>query len=106
MTPEAQRIAIAEACGYHNVRVINNTVFGVPDGVSDECGNDVIVPDYPKDTNAVRGAWEKLTDDQRFVFRIFLMQIAQREKIWSEEALFEFGSEAFLRTIGKWDDSK
>jgi len=61
MTPEQQRIAIAEACELKNLHWIDHClVYGgeYPDVRS--------VPDYPKDLNAMHEAEKVLTTEQQF----------------------------------------
>lgn len=93
MKPEAQRIAIAEACGKWS----KNTQFAEGDFDPSD------LPDYLKDLNARRSAWNSLSENERFVLRGHLSRIALRKQSWVEEA--EFWPEAFLRTKGLWEES-
>jgi hypothetical protein len=123
MTPEAQRIAIAEACGWRDCktadsigRVITKTIVGTNDELQkrgqklEERG----LPNWPysvvsdplNDLNAMHQAWLTLNESERFNFREHCRDIAGREKIWWEEAIAKFGAEAFLRTIGKWEETE
>lgn len=97
MTEEAQRIAIAEACGKSATR---KTVFGetVPT-------NGWNLPDYLNDLNAMHEAEKMLTRQQMLTYQ---------EDIWKVSHAPEFASwgyihataaqraEAFLRTKGLW----
>jgi hypothetical protein len=80
MTPEAQRIAIAEACGW-------------------------TMPDYLNDLNAMHEALKVQTPEFRTDFReiIFKMANNQNQNIFELEA--DDWAEAFLRTIGKWEEA-
>lgn len=74
MSPEAQRIAIAEACGW--TEIYDNPGMGV-------CGRgpnfpqkgNICVPDYLDDLNAIREAEGTLTDDKRMEFVWLLSQV-------------------------------
>jgi hypothetical protein len=96
MSPEAQRIAIAEACG-----IVSKDKWGslykTPRGILRDC------PDYLNDLNAMHQA-EKILDYNQlrdmedsvsFGFAVlpFHATAAQRAK-------------AFLLTIGKWEGAK
>jgi hypothetical protein len=99
--PEQQRIAIAEACGIVS-RDHWGPLYKTPQGAVRDC------PDYLNDLNAMHEAekvflkmetlcfWEtysnRLTSSLGWI-DIFHATAAQR-------------AEAFLRTIGKWEDDK
>lgn len=98
MTPEAQRITIAKACG------LKRCPCGNPACFMDSSGS-VELPDYLNDLNARKSAWRPLTDAQKFLYRNMVSRVAAREGTWTEEAEFEHWPEIFLRTIGKWEGS-
>jgi len=93
MTPEQQRVAIAEACGW--------TVWS--------CG----VPDYLNDLNAMHDA-EKVLGEKRI--RSYAFTLAQvldtsptvdlDDQFLNIHATAAQRAEAFLRTIGKWKGAK
>jgi hypothetical protein len=100
MTPEAQRIAIAQACGYKNVTIgVTEGTIRVVVGFKNH-NFDEEIPDYLNDLNAMAAAESiiikagaqtiRLYEDalQKFVANIVFATAAQR-------------AEAFLRTIGK-----
>lgn len=115
MTPEQQRIAIAEACGwtreYADVPTWNNSLNSYQGGYEPvqtllfrkerKCFIAENLPDYHCDLNVMHEATMMLGDQQLcemadwlekitgFHTRIFHATAAQR-------------AEAFLRTIGKW----
>jgi len=106
MSPEAQRIAIAEACGYaphtpgaHGVLRWTHPYFG-----------SIILyiealPDYLTDLNAMHGAEKVLTAGQRYIYTDNLWRLTHHAKIFpSVHATAAQRAEAFLRTIGKWED--
>ena len=109
MTPEQQRIAIAEACGWKcidtdgTVRCRNYSYIATT-GISPLSSLSEQIPNFLSDLNAMREAeksFPQLSDFYRFTLievvgdeqRIHLATAAQR-------------AEAFLRTIGKWEESK
>lgn len=107
MSPEAQRVAIAEACGWTlDKKAIAN---GFPRraawrkagtlGVSE-------LPDYINDLNAMHEAamWLKKTNTSKYAKCLFqLRKLAHPE---SEDATAPQRAEAFLKTLNLWSDSK
>ena len=101
MSPEAQRIAIAEACGWTDIKT--GPYDGLPFGRRKSHQLEVI-PDYLNDLNAMHEAEKVLTDDQ---FKLY--------SHWVEKLMPETGfrfllcatasqrAEAFVRSIGKWE---
>ena len=128
MTPEEQRIAIAEACGFVKVPCPNSSLAGnapfhpQPKTFWAESywGKDVVgVPDYLNDLNAMHEAEKILrgpTDDEesersRYSENIILAVANGQEvvDVWYWEHITATAAqraEAFLRTIGKWVDTK
>ena len=115
MKPEAQRTAIAEACGWvtdcgYENSIRDNAFFGSnpSQGIKwKRC------PDYLNDLNAMHEAEKVLAESQYYDFRQYLKQITMHTKIFMEEhkravitATATQRAEAFLRTIGKWEESK
>jgi len=99
MTPEQQRIAIAESCGW--TECVNNPargrgLLGLPPQ-SSFLGL-TSVPDYLNDLNDMHEAEKVLTADQWYKYDR-LMPLRDPQKIHSPAAQ---RAEAFLRTIGKW----
>ena len=92
MTPEQQRIAIAEACGivYKNPW---GSVFKTPKGVFIEC------PDYCNDLNEMHEAEKILTTKDLWESYKNHMLIFMTEPVCATAAQ---RAEAFLRTVGKW----
>jgi hypothetical protein len=124
MTPEKQRIAIAEACGWKWVgspeQVAATYGFTMPEKwVVDSNGKLQFphnTPDYLNDLNAMHEAEEILTDQQHNRFRKHLAHVVgERESPsystpgWRRRyvsATARQRAEAFLKTIGKWEDSQ
>lgn len=117
MSPEAQRIAIAEACGYTNVHKFNSfregkfhkdgTIVGDKDGITKQW-----IPDYLSDLNAMHEALSELKEHQWPTFLHCLDSITggSDKTTWWEcirEAVTASASElaeAFLRTLNLWRD--
>ena len=108
MTPEAQRIAIAEACGWRNIDGGALTI---------EPNDSVQLPNYLSDLDAIHEAEKILTMGQHFEFRQHLWNTAVRfiTKPDSQgrsvrrhyaSATAAQRAEAFLRTLNLWDDTK
>lgn len=113
MTPEAQRIAIAEACGW--TKISNDFpdfgaegVMGLrPNFIHDE--NREGLPDYPADLNAMHEAEKVLTASQTYDYISCLVDDTRAGWTDAFEEVFIVAhataaqrAEAFLRTIGKW----
>ena len=98
MTDQQQRIAIAEACGWHCNQF---GLWGIDfaDGVSGS------PPDYLNDLNAMHEAEKVLTAEQRrsYVNCIFNLPVSECES--NTFATAAQRAKAFLRAIGKWEVS-
>lgn len=94
--------AIAEACGWKDVSACTcpeNCLIGLSPH-----GNYMHVPNYCADLNAMWEAESTLNEDQ-------LWQMAREiEKNWEDQWYFRATArqraEAFLRTLGKWEEGK
>lgn len=117
MTPQAQRIAIAKACGWKDARL---GYGALPMGIPPEGGkrfpfpdpHDVAdylkpyhgLPDYPNDLNAMHEAEKVLTDKQVNAYVTTLcLEVQPEPSLWNATAAQR--AEAFLRAIGKWDST-
>jgi hypothetical protein len=106
MTPEAQRIAIAEACGMTNVHavVVQNVSFQGDDrhcGITSDQG---WVPDYLHDLNAMHEAEKVLSEKQRYEFVVKLCDVTKGSLSVLCFATAAQRAEAFLRCLGNWKD--
>ena len=103
MKPEAQRLAIAEACGWKWERLCTGELHGKPVG---EQGPFREVPDYLNDLNAMHEVEKLLTEDQAEKFRAWLLKLNgyNHDRVVSCTATQR--AEAFLRTIGKWEEAE
>lgn len=110
MTPEQQRIAIAEACGWTD---ISDWKAGGINGKHPTEPWTEVIPDYLHDLNAMHEA-EKLLYGNPNLPKKYTQQIknAIRREAGVTKAQMDFDvcitatasqrAEAFLRTIGKW----
>ncbi len=94
MTPEAQRIAIAEACGWTDTQIIDGK-YGQTD-----------VPDYLNDLNAMHEAEQVLFGRNDWSSCKYDEYLDVATSSWKWNATASQRAEAFLRTIGKWEESK
>jgi hypothetical protein len=109
MNQEKQRIAIAEACGI--VGPFDNRWIkeyeeegGDSYGFTGfEKGELVFIPDYLNDLNAIHEAEKVLNNVQRERYRTELVYSQAGRDVFATAAQ---RAEAFLITIGKWEDDK
>jgi hypothetical protein len=105
MNPEQQRIAIAEAVGkWHS---------GWPHEYMNQSDRLRHIPNYLNDLNAMHCAEEMLADDQwveyRENIRTVVLGPVRYVSQWCKADIHSTAAqraEAFLRTIGKWEESK
>ena len=123
MKPEAQRIAIAEACGWSVIRLScgfyakHKTEGRISISAASACAtqNEAMcdrVPDYINDLNAMHEAEKMLTDEQDLEYSESLEQVVgarfnsnngeDMRRLRSATAAQR--AEAFLRTLGKWEE--
>ncbi len=109
MTPEAQRIAIAKLCGWtrphlDDPRKPAHMAFIVPNSTKGQLG---FIPDYIADLNAMHEAEMTLGNDEitwgKYSRHLFDIIEPHRHTIHATAAQ---RAEAFLRTAGKWQDTK
>ena len=101
MTDEAQRIAIAEACGW----TYSEADHGDNNAAKKyKWGSDL--PDYLNDLNAMHEAEKWLTDGRYYVddYWDHLSDLCGHDEPGMIMATARQRAEAFLRTIGKWED--
>ncbi len=113
MTPEEQRIAIAEACGW--TATVDDDQFWRATRADGSMTSDlwcsmssvwnVGIPDYLNDLNAMHEAEKVLTREQEKEYAYQLEAVCcPLEYGWHATATQR--AEAFLRTIGKWKECK
>ena len=109
MNSMAQRIAIAEACGWVHLNPSPNYW----DWHHPVIGWALIseLPDYINDLNAMHEAEKVLTDHQRRTFNHNLESVVcgncerdSEDRFWVIHATAAQRAEAFLRTINKWTE--
>lgn len=109
MSPNVQRIAIAEACGWKRlgewIEGIGCMWLGVDDLYHADC------PDYLTDLNAMHEAEKVLTWDQRQEYIGWICTEGEfatvEEYHWFVcKATAAQRAEALLRTLNLWDDSR
>lgn len=108
MTPQQINIAIAEACGWIKVRQ-----HWERNGEM-RWNNDALhylqLPDYCHDLDAMHEAWCQISPPKHYEFRKHLQQIVLRDGHTHGpcrsccNATAPQRAEAFLRTIGKWEE--
>lgn len=108
MSPEAQRIAIAEACGWKCQERVpfdlrpNAVLCWYPQGKNEWETQEL--PDYLNDLNAMHEAEKILNEDQMIKYlHSHLRQVCGGHS--RVRATASQRSEAFLKTIGKWQPS-
>jgi hypothetical protein len=114
MTPEAQRIAIAEACGWKFRREFTNSVGGlVKEWIKEGIGSAMIweLPDYLNDLNAMHEAEKVLVFSKRLHYYRELQAIRSKEilpdRVAPQDCIMATAAqraEAFLKTLGLWKD--
>lgn len=130
MTPEKQLIAIAEACGWHNVHFdyleeedSQGGVCGIPPRNVGLNKNHDYVPNYLNDLNAMHdaeGILDGMSIDTRSLYYDYLMLMhaelfeksrdgLKRDPFNREWVVIRSTAaqraEAFLRCIGKWEEA-
>jgi len=103
MNADKQRIAIAEACGW--VRLGTN--WYMPNGAgatADGGANEP--PNYPADLNAMQQAEGLLFDSNEWSACKYEELLKRMTTSWAWHATAAQRAEAFLRTIGKWEDGE
>jgi hypothetical protein len=104
MNKEKQRIAIAGACG-HKMRNTWSPWAEVN-------GDAYIIPDYLNDLNAMHEAEKVLSRGEHYYqtgeFGLYVenLDLVRCGRLHLIEATAAQRAEAFLRTIGKWEDDK
>lgn len=110
MTPEAQRIAIAEACGWTHLTQFTNRITN-PDGHAiffDPTKQDKLslIPDYLNNLNAMHEAEKVLTNESmRRIYKAHLIDLVFSDPPNNRGIVFATAAqraESFLRTLNLW----
>ena len=109
MTPEAQRVAIAEACGWKRDDVCDcwrkpsEGKFAV--AFRNGSHQHRQLPDHRSDLNAMHEAEKVLTEEQRDEYAAMLIITAGTGHVFDIAHLTAAQrAEAFLRALGKWEE--
>jgi hypothetical protein len=115
MSPEKQRVAIAQACGWKDCDINwsrskqedlllgSQPIFYNGKIISYLC--DQTIPDYPADLNAMHEAEKMLTPEQHIDYMEWLGMCSDDygRKVWAYvHATASQRAKAFLRTLGLW----
>jgi hypothetical protein len=92
MTDEQINAVIAQACGWKGCLECNDPIC-----------EDNFIPNYCADLNAMHKAEWSLTDDQ--LWRM-ARNIERNDEQWYFRATARQRAEAFLRTLGKWEEAE
>ena len=119
MTDEQINAAIAEACGWVDCRVVQKSTLGVCKPVAygrpNEYGYDVVCPSFATDLNAMHEAEQHLWQKDWFMRYDYIDELGklQNPHNWQRmeasdmlDATARQRAEAFLRTLGKWEENK
>lgn len=109
MSPRAQRIAIAEVCGYYQFVTYMGDTWARIGPISQE-----IIPNYLNDLNAMHEAETVLTPAQSERYAEFMLDVMEiptpfigtaRCAYLTMHATAAQRAEAFLRTLNLWKDN-
>lgn len=103
MKPEQQRIKIAEACGWRKASP-QQRYWNLADLLSEKVFiDDIFIPDYLNDLNAMHEAEKILTKQQWEDYGDYLERMIDPVKGWLHATAAQ-RAEAFLKTLGLWED--
>lgn len=111
MTEQEINKAIAEACGWTDIRLMKNFIglgeVSPPVMMGVFNGNDDVVPDYCNDLNAMHEAENILNAVERRIYIDHLSKVFEAfvtySSIWKRvNATARQRAEAFLRTLSLW----
>ena len=116
MTPEQQRIAIAEACGWYDLVKQDVSLFGKHEPESQKTF-ELDVPDYLNDLNAMHEAEKVLPIDRQYEYgeklRVISGNVGPKGGHFTPNGFGCYAlahlsatqrAEAFLRTLNLWKD--
>jgi hypothetical protein len=98
VSPEEQRIAIAEACGWHTI-TFDRGWIKTGDGEVQ-----ATIPNYPNDLNAMHGAVKILTDSEYQDYCAYVSRGTGLCRPRSIDASAAERAEAFLKTLNLWKE--
>lgn len=113
MTPEAQQIAIAEACGWTKHSIPDEWSGGESSGVFQWKSTDGMYKDLPdlNDLNFMHEAEKTLSwlQKQHYATALYRLMLKEDSSLYVDcvfHATTAQRAEAFLRVSGKWDTTK
>ena len=112
MNPELQRIAIAEACGWQHCEINHHSTGmfrkGAVIGTSPDSERKLHIHSYTTDLNAMHEAEKILTQAQDYQYRASVLPAVCKDGsgMIALTATAAQRAEAFLRTLGKWEESQ
>jgi hypothetical protein len=114
MTKKEQRVAIAEACGW--TATVDDDQFWRATRADGSMTSDLWcsmsnvwnagIPDYLNDLNAMHEVEKVLFDRNDWSACIYDKHLHEATSAWKWNATASQRAEAFLRTIGKWKETK
>ncbi len=105
MTPEAQRIGIAKACGWTKCRLVVKG-SGAPErepsahGFPPKRAYEAPCPSYLRDLNAMHEAEVQLMTAE--IWPTYVRWLCEKSPIFPHRATAAQRAEAFLKTLGLW----
>jgi hypothetical protein len=113
MTPEQQQIAIAEACGWTNIKqgidrhpCMQQEIDYGPTGFRPDGQAECYLPDYLSDLNAMHKAEKVLKPEQYFTFQVELARAVDTITYPLNFAILHATAtkraQAFLKTLNLW----
>ena len=118
MTPQAQNIAIAQACGWEEIRVDDNgrlsglSPINIKQGFNDPDNHSWFVPNYTTDLNAMREAIMSQGKGVQCDINCYLLyktfDASSNPMGWHKvaNATAAQRAEAFLRTLNLWEEDE
>ena len=104
MNPNEINRRIAIACGWKDVRYTGIFVKGIPPDWNDT--DRFEIPDYHRDLNAMHEAEKMLSEKQWDRFELSVGWMTGDRGFCKIHATAAQRAEAFLRTIGQWEEDK
>jgi hypothetical protein len=113
MTDEQINAAIAEACGWTECRLVAKVILStlrdpVAYGIPPNGTCEIACLNYCTDLNAMHEAEKVLTDEQCVFIRLHLRERLESHPasryVWNATACQR--AEAFLKTLGKWEEAQ
>jgi hypothetical protein len=110
MTDEQINAAIADACGWTECRLVAKVVLStlrdpVAYGIPPNGTYEIACPNYSTDLNAMHEAEGTLSTANMYAMEVEVKRVLGAREFYFH-ATARQRAEAFLRTLGKWEDGK